>query len=198
MTGIGLNGGALRIAGEMVEAAESLRIAESQGQGGERLIDAGAAVRGSIEAGLRMAEAAMGGLGSVAGGWVAGWLLLRGHPLARARGGTLVVGGLLCLSSLGVAYAGSATVAAPIGAPSRSSRTRLVSASGSIATIWKRNPQEPDSRSLHPSVLLIPPWCEAARSSPVGDHDRLSGAATATAPTRAPVSVSTLITWLPK
>ncbi len=60
-----LNASALQIAEEMVDAAGRLRIAVSKGPGGERLIDAGAAVRGSIAAGLRMAEAAMGGLGKV-------------------------------------------------------------------------------------------------------------------------------------
>jgi methenyltetrahydromethanopterin cyclohydrolase len=66
MSGVRLNQGALGIAGEMIAGADRLRIAASRGSSGERLIDAGAAVRGSIEAGLRMAEAAMGGLGEVA------------------------------------------------------------------------------------------------------------------------------------
>ena len=49
----------------MIRDAERLRIAVSKGPSGESLIDAGAKVAGGIEAGLRMAEAAMGGLGSI-------------------------------------------------------------------------------------------------------------------------------------
>lgn len=60
-----LNDSAQRIADGMVRDAERLRIAVSRGPMGERLIDAGAKVVGSIEAGFRMAEAAMGGLGNV-------------------------------------------------------------------------------------------------------------------------------------
>ena len=60
-----LNDNAQRIADGMIRDAERLRIAVSTGPSGECLIDAGARVTGSIEAGLRMAEAAMGGLGSI-------------------------------------------------------------------------------------------------------------------------------------
>jgi methenyltetrahydromethanopterin cyclohydrolase len=60
-----LNDKAQQIADNMVRDAERLRIGVSTGPSGERLIDAGAKVLGSIEAGLRMAEAAMGGLGNV-------------------------------------------------------------------------------------------------------------------------------------
>jgi methenyltetrahydromethanopterin cyclohydrolase len=60
-----LNDNAQRIADGMVRDAERLRVAVSAGPSGERLIDAGAKVTGSIEAGLRVAEAAMGGLGSI-------------------------------------------------------------------------------------------------------------------------------------
>lgn len=61
-----LNDNARRIADEMVRDAERLRVAVAEGSLGERLIDAGAGAPGSIEAGLRMAEASMGGLGNVA------------------------------------------------------------------------------------------------------------------------------------
>jgi methenyltetrahydromethanopterin cyclohydrolase len=61
-----LNQNANRIADDMVRDAERLRVAVSTGSSGERLINAGAKVTGGIEAGLRMAEAAMGGLGSAA------------------------------------------------------------------------------------------------------------------------------------
>ena len=60
-----LNETAHRIVDDMVRDAERLRIAVSEGSLGERLIDAGAKVQGSIEAGIRMAEVTMGGLGSV-------------------------------------------------------------------------------------------------------------------------------------
>lgn len=60
-----LNDSARRIADRMIKDAERLRVAVSTGPLGECLIDAGATVTGGIEAGLCMAEAAMGGLGSV-------------------------------------------------------------------------------------------------------------------------------------
>ena len=60
-----LNDNAKRIAEDMVRDAESLRIAVSKGSQGETLIDAGSKAIGSVEAGLRMAEAAMGGLGTI-------------------------------------------------------------------------------------------------------------------------------------
>jgi methenyltetrahydromethanopterin cyclohydrolase len=61
-----VNDNAQRIAEGMIRDANRLRIAVSRGELGECLIDAGAKVTGSIEAGLRMAEAAMGGLGTIA------------------------------------------------------------------------------------------------------------------------------------
>jgi methenyltetrahydromethanopterin cyclohydrolase len=61
-----LNDNAQRIADGMIRDAERLRIAVSKGPLGETLIDAGSKSPGGIEAGLRMAEAAMGGLGSIA------------------------------------------------------------------------------------------------------------------------------------
>jgi methenyltetrahydromethanopterin cyclohydrolase len=60
-----LNDNAQRIVEEMIRDAERLRILISKGSLGECLIDAGAKAAGGIEAGLRMAEAAMGGLGTV-------------------------------------------------------------------------------------------------------------------------------------
>ncbi|MEO3998328.1 methenyltetrahydromethanopterin cyclohydrolase [Mesorhizobium sp. CAU 1732] len=60
-----LNENAQRIADGMIHDAERLRISVSKGPSGESLIDAGAKVLGSVEAGLRMAEAAMGGLGTI-------------------------------------------------------------------------------------------------------------------------------------
>lgn len=60
-----LNDNAQRIAEGMIHDAERLRIVVSKGSSGACLIDAGAKAEGGIEAGLRMAEAAMGGLGTV-------------------------------------------------------------------------------------------------------------------------------------
>jgi methenyltetrahydromethanopterin cyclohydrolase len=60
-----LNDNAQRIVDGMIRDAELLRIAVSKGSAGECLIDAGAKVTGGVEAGLRMAEVAMGGLGRV-------------------------------------------------------------------------------------------------------------------------------------
>jgi methenyltetrahydromethanopterin cyclohydrolase len=60
-----LNDGARAIAEAMARDAERLRVLVSRGSLGEMLVDAGAAVLGSIEAGLRIAEATMGGLGTV-------------------------------------------------------------------------------------------------------------------------------------
>ena len=45
--------------------AEALRISITEGEGGETLIDAGTGQKGSIAAGLRIAEICMGGLGTV-------------------------------------------------------------------------------------------------------------------------------------
>ncbi|WP_245415975.1 methenyltetrahydromethanopterin cyclohydrolase [Mesorhizobium denitrificans] len=52
----------------MQRDAASLRITSSKGPLGETLIDAGAKCIGSIEAGLQMARAAMGGLGTITTG----------------------------------------------------------------------------------------------------------------------------------
>ncbi|RWC01343.1 methenyltetrahydromethanopterin cyclohydrolase [Mesorhizobium sp.] len=60
-----LNDNAQRIIDGMIGDAERLRIGVSRGPLGECLIDAGAKAAGGVEAGLRMAEAAMGGLGSI-------------------------------------------------------------------------------------------------------------------------------------
>jgi methenyltetrahydromethanopterin cyclohydrolase len=60
-----LNDNAQRIADSMIRDAELLRIAVSKGPAGECLIDAGAKAAGGVDAGLCMAAAAMGGLGSI-------------------------------------------------------------------------------------------------------------------------------------
>lgn len=60
-----VNDNAARLVDDMAAAAATLRIAVAEGANGERLIDAGAKVAGGIEAGLRLAAIAMGGLGEV-------------------------------------------------------------------------------------------------------------------------------------
>lgn len=60
-----LNRNAQRIADTMIEDADRLGIGHSRGSLGEHLIDAGAGHRGGIEAGLRIVEICMGGLGKV-------------------------------------------------------------------------------------------------------------------------------------
>ncbi len=54
-----------RLVDAMVADAAKLRVAVSKGARGETVIDAGKSVRGSIEAGLRLAEICLGGLGTV-------------------------------------------------------------------------------------------------------------------------------------
>ena len=56
---------AARVA-ELVAAADALRLGISASAGGATLVDAGIAARGGLEAGRRIAEICMGGLGSVA------------------------------------------------------------------------------------------------------------------------------------
>jgi methenyltetrahydromethanopterin cyclohydrolase len=60
-----LNRNAQRIADGMIEDADRLGISHSRGSLGEHLIDAGAEQRGGIEAGLRIVEICIGGLGNV-------------------------------------------------------------------------------------------------------------------------------------
>jgi methenyltetrahydromethanopterin cyclohydrolase len=61
-----LNDNAQRIVDGMIRDAERLRISAFKGSLGETLIDAGAKALGGMEAGQRMAECAMGGLGAIA------------------------------------------------------------------------------------------------------------------------------------
>jgi methenyltetrahydromethanopterin cyclohydrolase len=61
-----LNANAYGIVAAMLRDADRLRIQGAKGPLGETLVDAGAACTGSIEAGLQMARAAMGGLGKIA------------------------------------------------------------------------------------------------------------------------------------
>jgi methenyltetrahydromethanopterin cyclohydrolase len=54
-----------RLVDRLIADAAQLRISVSKGERGETLIDAGKAARGGIEAGLRIAEICLGGLGTV-------------------------------------------------------------------------------------------------------------------------------------
>ncbi len=62
---LGLNRRALRIADAMVEEAGALRIRVSRLANGTRLIDCGVEVPGGLEAGRRLAEVCLAGLGAV-------------------------------------------------------------------------------------------------------------------------------------
>lgn len=63
--GHSVNDAAARLVDELVHQASALRIRVSRGKQGEQLIDAGASFAGGIEAGLRIAEICMGGLGHI-------------------------------------------------------------------------------------------------------------------------------------
>lgn len=63
--GLSVNANACRIVQQIVARADALRCAVSIGQSGERRIDCGAAVPGSLELGRLVGEICMGGLGSV-------------------------------------------------------------------------------------------------------------------------------------
>ncbi len=62
---LGLNRRAARIADSMVEDAAELRIAATRLDNGARVIDCGIEAAGGLEAGRRLAEVCMGGLGQV-------------------------------------------------------------------------------------------------------------------------------------
>jgi len=64
MSAFSLNALAGALADRMVAQAAQLRIGVSRGGHGETLVDAGAAVAGGLEAGLRLAAICMGGLGT--------------------------------------------------------------------------------------------------------------------------------------
>lgn len=65
MSDFSLNSLAGRLAKAMIRDAAELRIGVGTGDGGEVVIDCGARHRGGIEAGLRLAAVAMGGLGAL-------------------------------------------------------------------------------------------------------------------------------------
>lgn len=61
-----VSAGAAKIVDDIVANADALRISVTKGSLGERLIDMGANVVGGLEAGRRLGEVCMGGLGTVA------------------------------------------------------------------------------------------------------------------------------------
>ena len=65
MSDLGMNDRAWAVADRMTEQAEQLRIASHRLPGGARVIDAGIEVEGGLQAGLRLAEICMGGLGHI-------------------------------------------------------------------------------------------------------------------------------------
>jgi methenyltetrahydromethanopterin cyclohydrolase len=64
--GLSVNSRAAGLVADMTRHAAELKISISRGELGEMLIDAGSTCRGSIDAGVRLAEICMGGLGTVA------------------------------------------------------------------------------------------------------------------------------------
>ena len=60
-----VNGQAAVLVDALIEQQDSLRIATSRGDSGERRVDLGARVAGGIAAGLKLAEICMGGLGAI-------------------------------------------------------------------------------------------------------------------------------------
>lgn len=64
-TGLSVNANAAVLVEALLRDAARLRISASTGSRGERLVDMGARTLGSIEAGIRLSEICMGGLGSV-------------------------------------------------------------------------------------------------------------------------------------
>jgi len=61
-----VSAGAAKIVDDIVANADALRISVTKGSLGERIIDMGASVVGGLEAGRRLGEVCMGGLGTVA------------------------------------------------------------------------------------------------------------------------------------
>src|SRR5687768_10416288 len=66
MSGLGMNERAWQLADALVARADELRLAVHTTPGGTRILDAGVAARGGLEAGRGLAGLCMGGLGHVA------------------------------------------------------------------------------------------------------------------------------------
>ena len=89
-----VNERASRLADSIVADADALRCAVSTGANGERLIDLGATVPGGIEAGRRLGEICMGGLGTVS---ITGQTKIADWPLGVVVHSTNPI--LACLAS---------------------------------------------------------------------------------------------------
>jgi methenyltetrahydromethanopterin cyclohydrolase len=76
---LSVNGGAAPLVEQLAYDADRLGCAVSTGAAGERLIDAGASVMGSLEAGRLLAEICLGGLGDVS---IEAGSGLKHHPFA--------------------------------------------------------------------------------------------------------------------
>lgn len=87
-----------KIVDQIAADAVALRVAVSTGSAGERLIDLGAAVPGCLEAGRRLGEVCMGGLGIVA--------LTKSSPCPNWPLGVVVHSTNPVISCLGSQYAG--------------------------------------------------------------------------------------------
>jgi len=90
---LSLNQRARELADRLPAEAAALRIAVKTLPGGTRLIDCGSAVPGGLEAGRRLAEICMGGLGSVAfsplvleGRWLPALTVVTDHPALACLG----------------------------------------------------------------------------------------------------------------
>ena len=88
-----LNQRAHELADRLAGEADALRVAVRTLAGGTRLIDCGSAVPGGLEAGRRLAEICMGGLGSVSfaplvldGRWLPGLTVVTDHPALACLG----------------------------------------------------------------------------------------------------------------
>ena len=88
-----LNQHAHELADRLAGDGDALRVAVRTLAGGTRLIDCGSAVPGGLEAGRRLAEICMGGLGSVSfaplvldGRWLTGLTVVTDHPALACLG----------------------------------------------------------------------------------------------------------------
>lgn len=93
-----VNARAAKLVDELVSSAAAMRCSVSTGGAGERLIDLGGKVQGGLEAGRRLAEICMGGLGTVT--------LTSASGLERWPLGVMVHSTNPVISCLGSQYAG--------------------------------------------------------------------------------------------
>lgn len=87
-----------KIVDQIATDATALRVAVSRGSAGERLIDLGASVPGGLEAGRRLGEVCMGGLGTVQ--------ITKSSPCPNWPLGVVVHSTNPVISCLGSQYAG--------------------------------------------------------------------------------------------